>query len=190
MENKLTINDLPCEVVDEMRRMINEDKQMVALKQKKNELIKGRRFIESMKLSQMMKDIENRVINQYLSEYEGQAERMDSLIKDMTEEDREDMNTYTNSIISLADMMETFVMEINQLLKKYHPDYRLEMFDKLTQLGKEAKGQVKFMSEATDMNFQCVFADNADNLTMLVLNKVRSFNKKLHNKSKRKKKEL
>lgn len=165
-----------------MKRMINEDKQMVTLRQKKNALIKAHRFLEATRLTRMMQDIEKRVINEYLSEYKGQAERMDNLMGEMSEEDKEEINTYTNSIIFLADMMETFVMETNQLLKKYHPDYRLEMFDKLTQLGKEAKGQVKFMSEATDMNFQCVFADNADNLTMLVLNKVRSFNKKLRTK--------
>lgn len=190
MNERLTINDLPTQVVDEMRRMINEDKQMVALKQKHNTLIKQRRFMESMKFAQMMKDIETRVINQYLAEYEGQSERMDTLFKDMSDEDKEKMTTCTNAIIFLSDMLESFTMDANQILKKYHPDYRIEMFDKLAQLGNEAKEQVKFMSKYTDMDFQCVFADNADNLTTLVFNKVRSFNKKLHNKTKRKKKEL
>lgn len=71
-------------------------------------------------------------------------------MSDMSPEDREYINTCTNAIILICDMIETFTMDFNQVLKKYHPDYRLEMYDKIMQVGKEAKAHVKFMSECTD----------------------------------------
>lgn len=184
MKNKLTVNDLPTEVVAEMKRMISEDSQIVALRNKKANLIRTRRYAEAMKLSSDMKRIEQQVINEYLANYEGQAERMDNLMGDMSEEDIDSINTCTNSIIFLADMIETFVMDSNEILKKYHPDYRIEMFDKLTKLGNEAKNQIKFMSECTQNEFQVCFADSADDITELVRNKVRSFNRKMKQKRK------
>ena len=88
---------------------------------------------------------------------------MQSLMSDMSPEDREYINTCTNAIILICDMIETFTMDFNQVLKKYHPDYRLEMYDKIMQVGKEAKAHVQFMSECTDNVYQCSGAATAGN---------------------------
>lgn len=71
--------------------------------------------MEAMKLKQMMDGIETRVINQYLSEYEGMSESMDNFMREMSEEDREEINVLTNSIIMLCDMVETFTMDCNEI---------------------------------------------------------------------------
>lgn len=62
-----------------------------------------------------MDGIETRVINQYLSEYEGMSESMDNFMREMSEEDREEINVLTNSIIMLCDMVETFTMDCNEI---------------------------------------------------------------------------
>lgn len=132
MRNKLTVNDLPADVVERMKKMINEDRQMLKLRERHASLLRSHRYMEAMKLKQMMDGIEMRVINQYLSEYEGMSESMDNFMREMSEEDREEINVLTNSIIMLCDMVETFTMDCNEILKKYHPDYRIEMFDKIS----------------------------------------------------------
>ena len=101
----------------------------------------------------------------------------------MSEEDREKMNIYTNAIIFLCDIIETLSIESDEILKKYHPDYNLEMFNKISQVGKEAKSHVKFMSDNTDMIYQISFADEADDISELLFNKVKSFIRKLRKKS-------
>lgn len=181
---KLTINDLPSDVVEKMKEAIRKDPKMQSLQQEKIKALRAYNYIEVSRLAKLIKDIENRVINDYLALYKGQSERMDSLMIDMSEEDRENMNVYTNTIIFLCDMIETLSSDSNQILKKYHPDYNLEMFDKITQLGQEAKSHVKFMSENTDMIYQVTFADGADDISELLMNKVKSFIRKLRKKNK------
>lgn len=181
---KLTINDLPTDVVEKMRKAINEDAQMIALENKRSTLLMSRQYMKAMELKKKMKAIEDRVINEYLRNYEGQAERMDNLLEGMDKEDKESINVCSNAIVLLCDMIETFSIDFNEILQKYHPDYRLEMYDKIIQLGKEAKGQVKFMSECTDSLYQYSFADSADDITELLRNKVRSLIRKIKNKSK------
>jgi hypothetical protein len=184
--NKLTVNDLPPEVVAEMKRMISEDPQMAPLISKKNTLIRNRQYVKAMEISRLIKSIEDKVVKEYLEKYEGQTEQMGKLMEEMNDEDRENINVYTNSIIFFCDMIETLAMETDSILKKYHPDYRIEMYDKIIELGKEAHGQVKFMSDNTDSVYQVSFADSADNITTLVLNKVKSFIRKLRSKPRRK----
>ncbi len=116
-ENKLTVNDLSADVVERMKKMINEDRQMLKLRERHASFLRSHRYMEAMKLKQMMDGIETRVINQYLSEYEGMSESMDKFMREMSEEDREEINVLTNSIIMLCDMVETFTMDCNEILK-------------------------------------------------------------------------
>lgn len=183
-ESKLTISDLPSDVVEQMKKAIHEEPQMQALQQKKLQALRRSDYVEAARLAKFIKEIETRVINDYLYRYKGQTQRMDTLMDDMSDEDRENMNIYTNAIIFLCDMIETLSLESNQILQKYHPDYNLEMFDKLIQVGKEARNHVKFMSENTDMIYQVSFADGADDISELLMNKVKAFIKKLRQKNK------
>lgn len=176
--NKLTINDLPEDVVEKMRQAIQEDPQMLALKDKHLAYIRSRQYAKAVDLKQKMQGIEECVIREYLENYEGETESMASLMTEMTSEDRNTINVCTNAIILICDMIETFSMDFNEILQKYHPDYRLEMYDKIMQVGKEAKAHVKFMSECTDMVYQCSFADSADDITELVRNKAQSLIRK------------
>ena len=132
----------------------------------------------------MMDGIEKRVKNQYLSEYEGMSGSMDNFMREMSEEDREEINVLTNSIIMLCDMVETFTMDCNEILKKYHPDYRIEMFDKVSECGKAAKAQVDFMSKSTDMVYQCAFAEDADKITEMVRKQGQVFHQKAETEEK------
>lgn len=178
MKHTLTIEDLPQEVVGKMKETIRNDRQMIALQKKWDKAVRCHNYVEAGKLKTLMEEVEKRVINMYLQQYKGSAERLDGLMTAMSRQDLEDMNIYTNAVIFLCDMIETFSMESNAILQKYHPDHSIEMFRKITELGKEAKVHMRFMAKETDNLFQIGFADAADDITELILNKVRSFLRK------------
>lgn len=180
---QLTINDLPADVVEQMKKGIREEPQMQVLLQKKSQALKDYNYVEVSRLAKLIKEVETRVINNYLANYKGQSERMDTLMADMSDEDRENMNIYTNAIIFLCDMIEILSSDSDQILKKYHPDYNIEMFNKIIQVGEEAKNHIKFMSENTDMIYQVSFANGADDISELLMNKVKAFIRKLRSKT-------
>lgn len=180
---QLTINDLPADVVAQIKKGIREEPQMQILLQKKSQALKAYNYVEVSRLAKLIKEVETRVINNYLANYKGQSERMDTLMADMSDEDRENMNIYTNTIIFLCDMIEILSSDSDQILKKYHPDYNIEMFNKIIQVGEEAKNHIKFMSENTDMIYQVSFANGADDISELLMNKVKAFIRKLRSKT-------
>lgn len=182
-KRKLTKEDLPKDVLRELQAEIDKEPKMAALKQQWGALVKKGLYAQALQVHRFIEKIENQVLDEYLREYTGEAERMDKLMLSMTDDDRERMNTNVNSIIFLCDMVETLVSDSNQLLHKYHPHHNLEMFDRLTEIGKEAKDHVRFMASCTKELYQVTFADCADDLTEMVTNKTRSFMRKLRKKT-------
>lgn len=181
---KLTINDLEEETRQQMIDKIRQGKEMQKLLKKRDELMRAHRMADASRMTAMIKQVEQRSIQVFLDEYEGESVRCAELMKEMPPEDVTELNVYLNAIIFLSDALESFSMEVNNLLHRRHPDHNIEMYDTLVKLGKEANRQMKFMSEATNMIYQLQFAGEADKMQEHVLNKVRSFVRKVNKKEK------
>lgn len=179
---KLTINDLEEETRQQLIDKIRQGKEMQKLLKKRDELMRAHRMADASRMTTMIKQIEQRSIQVFLDEYEGESVRCAELMKEMPSEDVTELNVYLNAIIFLSDALESFSMEVNNLLHRQYPDHNIEMYDTLVKLGKEANHQMKFMSEATNMIYQLQFAGEADKMQEHILNKVRSFVRKVNKK--------
>lgn len=179
---KLTINDLEEETRQQLIDKIRQDKEVQKLLKKRDELMRAHRMADASRMTAMIKQVEQRSIQVFLDEYEGESVRCAELMKEMPSEDVTELNVYLNAIIFLSDALESFSMEVNNLLHRQHPDHNIEMYDTLVKLGKEANHQMKFMSEATNMIYQLQFAGEADKMQEHILNKVRSFVRKVNKK--------
>lgn len=179
---KLTINDLEEETCQQLIDKIRQGKEMQKLLKKRDELMRAHHIADASRMTAMIKQVEQRSIQVFLDEYQGESVRCAELMKEMPPEDVTELNVYLNAIIFLSDALESFSMEVNNLLHHQHPDHNIEMYDTLVKLGKEANHQMKFMSEATNMIYQLQFAGEADKMQEHILNKVRSFVRKVNKK--------
>lgn len=179
---KLTINDLPKEEVEKIRVAIREDEQIVAMIRNRNVLLGQYKLAEASAITYKIKQIEDKVLQNLIDDYQVESVRMDKLMLEMTNEDRDEINTLSNGIIMLCDMIETFSMDLNEILHKYHPDFHIEMYEKFKDIGKEAKDQMRFMAKNTNELYQVNFADYADDITKMVKNKAKSLVRKLRGK--------
>lgn len=179
---KLTINDLEEDTRQQLIDKIRQDKEVQKLLKERDKLMRAHRMADASRLTAMIKQVEQRSIQVFLDEYEGESVRCAELMKEMPPEDVTELNAYLNAIIFLSDALESFSMEVNNLLHRQHPDHNIEMYDTLVKLGKEANHQMKFMSEATNMIYQLQFAGEADKMQEHILNKVRSFVRKVNKK--------
>lgn len=179
---KLTINDLEEDTRQQLIDKIRQDKEVQKLLKERDKLMRAHRMADASRLTAMIKQVEQRSIQVFLDEYEGESVRCAELMKEMPPEDVTELNVYLNAIIFLSDALESFSMEVNNLLHRQHPDHNIEMYDTLVKLGKEANHQMKFMSEATNMIYQLQFAGEADKMQEHILNKVRSFVRKVNKK--------
>lgn len=181
MKNReITIDSLSAEELASLKANIREQKEYKALLLKKSDLLKRGRYVEAMNLSQAIAEVEERCIRTYLQKHQGETVKVKSLIESMTPEEQEMMSAYGNALVMLADVMETMTIECNTLIQKYHPKTRIEMFDKLTEIGKEAKKHVRMLDDySSDDYYTSAYGDATDNLAEMAVNKAKGFIRKI-----------
>ena len=138
-------------------------------------------LMQAMMAKKMMKEAEDKVFEEFFKETYKSQVQMDEIVKDMNKEDQIMMNSYANGIMLLADVLDNIIIEMNQLVKKYKSDITVVAFDKLNGLSKEAKTTVYgFDNSVRDGHAIDLFGVTADNLYKMIINKSKSFVKKLN----------
>lgn len=177
---RLTINDIDSSVSESIKKELRGKKDYINMVNRKNELLRKHKFIEAMSVSKLIEHIEELAINDFLRKYNGELVKVNTLLVAMTPEEQERMSAYGNALVLLADAMETAVIECNTLIQKYHPKTRIEMFDKLVEIGKEAKRHVRMLDDyQADEFYMQAYGDAADNLCELAVNKAKGFIRKV-----------
>lgn len=169
------------EVIQEIKRKIRENKDFQRLEAKRAHYIRNGQMMKAMQMSKTIEDIEQRSINYYASAYRQQKARVTDLISVMSEEDQDLISAYGDALVMLADVLETLIIETNQTLKKYHPEFAIEMFNKLSELSKESKKHVQmFDTQYQDKDYYInLYGKTADKLTDMIVNQAKSFVNKI-----------
>lgn len=171
----INLTGLPLQVQQDIEHEINRNPSVVQYREAMRDYQKRGKFLEAMRIGAMLAEVEEKVKQGMMVKHE----RMGNIYKSMTSDEIETINTACNTIIMLSDIIETQVMEINQTVKKHFPDYRVDMYDRFVQIGREAKEQLRYMTAWTNNLYQIKFGDVADELTEMITNKVRKLLRKV-----------
>lgn len=188
---KYNINDIPEDIADMIRMEVRSREKYQDIVKKRNQLILYRRYVEATDLSARLKDMEDKALYAWLEYAANQAVPMNDLIGSMSEEDKENMASYCNAFIMVSDILETLIMDAEQLIKRYHPGTDFVMFDDLNKTAKKGSAMVRLLDQYKDDEFYMNnYGDMTDNLYEMVTNKARSFYRKIkrHEESVNKKK--
>lgn len=137
-------------------------------------------MMQAMMAKKMMEEVENKVFEEFFKEAYRTKINMYEIMKEMSKEDQHTINSYANGIILLSDVLDNIITEMNQLVKRYKPDMVVTEFNKLNELTKKAKKTVyTFDMNAKEEYATDLFGATADNLFKMIINKSKSFVKKL-----------
>lgn len=126
-----------------------------------------------------MKEYEIGVFEGIARKYIDKNRLMHDWVSAMSEQDRKNLSILSYSIFMLSDVLETFIFDVNSLLKKYS-DRKTVGFDKLNEALKEARKVVAhFDATMDDDKASYIFGDCSDNLHKLIFNKASSYMNKL-----------
>lgn len=189
--NDITIEDIPKKLEEELRQAIRDTDQFVKLKQRHGKLLMAGRFVEATRLAKELKGIEDKALIEHLKCLAQRTVSMQKITAMMTEEDQNEFAALSNGIMFAADMIETFVSEMNQKVHKYASDVTMPINEELNAVSGKAHEMIRLLSRY-DKNEYFVnnYGDTADKLYEMVYNKAVSFARKMrkHNESEMKKK--
>lgn len=186
--SELTIEQLPKSIQDKLVDTIELNPAIKALRNNLEKCRKKHDYVGMARCQHQIQEMKHCIEEEYIKQNDVYRKRVVDFKESMSDDDQEILSINSNMIILLADMLETSVMEINEVFRRNNPAWKVEMFDNLKKLSRECADQIKWMSNNTDDYYQLTFADAADNITEMVRNKVKSLLRKVykHNAEERK----
>lgn len=173
---------LPKEVIDELKKEIRKHRQYKVLQERKNMFVVNQNYALAMQTQEMIDRFEKNHLDECVRIYLDSVKNVGEMVKGMNKDDMDMMCAYGYSVVMLADSLDTILMEIDQLMKRYYPDYKIHAFDKLKELGKESKNCLSLVEGlgGNDPYYMNLYGDSADKLTEMIVNKAKSFLNKVN----------
>lgn len=163
---------------------ISTNKDYQKLQAKHKECLRQHDYIGAIRYAKIIENVQVRVVQEIVRQQAKEIENVVVLMKSMSAEDQMRLSTSLNIILFCIDQIDFHITESNEIIKKYYPDCKLEMYDKLNAEGKEIKEHMRFIGKHETTELQIVFSDIADNLTELLVNKVKAYIRKKNEKRK------
>lgn len=172
--------DINQEQLEEIKQKVHANKDYQKYLTKRAEHLRRGEMVKAMMATKMINEIERKAMHYYISEFHRQKVRVNDLLRKMPEEDQDLMCVYGDALVFLADVLESLVLEVNQVLERTHPEFRIDMFDDLVKLGKEAKKHVRLLDyHEEDKYYMNLYGDTVDKLHDMIINQSKSFVNKI-----------
>lgn len=162
-----------------IQKKIRNSLRIAALREEYTRLVRARKYMQASEVQKKIAKEEQVIHDSVFKKYETERVGVMDLLMSLTEEELKEWNLKVNSILFMCDMVERMQMDCSELIKKYHPLCSFEMFNRLVELGKEAGEQVKFMTRVTENTYQNNFGNYADDMYEMIINKCRSFERRM-----------
>lgn len=186
MNYDLTLEQLPQPLLYKLNETISKHPFMRSLESKMSQQRSKGDYVGMAKTKAKMEETRKAIEDQYIRQNNVMRKRIAEFKETMTDEQQETLAINSNMVILLVDMLETSLIEINEVVASVRSGYRVTLYDELLKLAKQCAAQIVWMTNETDDYYQLAFADSADDITQLVRNKVKSLLRKVykHNREK------
>lgn len=131
-------------------------------------------YIQAMQVAAKIEEIKGKVFKEFIHDLDRSAERVNLYDTKMTKEQRDEMNTLCVTMFMAADIIDTAVVKMKNVVREIDPTMELVMFDDLKAVIDKARKTVKFMNSASDVAQNVVWEDTSDNMFEMIKNKAKS----------------
>lgn len=174
MDGKINIKDVPQELIDKVRKMVEADPRVRNLRIRQNLLQRKGNFIEALKLGKEIEKMHANVIQAYLLKTEKEYSDIDITLGNVSKGDIDELMEIVTTLFLAADIIDTAIMDFNDILHKTNKDLDMTHFNDIKELADAAKDKLKYFSKHSNMIKDVAFGDKSDNMYTLLRNKARS----------------
>lgn len=174
----IDVNDIPQELLDQIKLQFDANPQVCELRVQQQMLMRTGKYDKALELAQRIDCLFSKCVYEYLAESERQVETVDVSDMDMPIEDKEKMMQLLLVCFMCADMIESSVIDMDDVLHRYDKTLRMEMFNDIRDVMKMSKQKLKYLQENSGYMKDLVWADNCDNMYEMLKNKARSIMRK------------
>jgi hypothetical protein len=177
----MDVNDLPQELLSKIREQFYATPKVRQMEVTRQMFIHNGNFRAALALAQDMEMLYNRCVYEYMEENKEKVEQVDIATMEMATEDKEELMRRLLVCFMCADMIESSVIKMDDLLQKYDKNMYMEMFDDIRSVMKMSEEKLKYLQENSGYMKDLAWADNCDNMYEMILNKAGAIMRKQKN---------
>ena len=177
----MNVNDLPQGLLSKIREQFYATPKVRQMEVTRQMYIRNGNLTAALAMAQDIESLYNKCVFEYMEENRQKVEQVELASADIPVEDKEELMRRMLVCFMCADMIESSVIKMNDILHKYDKDMCIEMFDDIRCMMKMSEEKLKYLQENSGYMKDLVWADNCDNMYEMMLNKAGAIMRKRKN---------
>lgn len=174
----MNVSDLPQEVLARIREEFEANPTVQDMRMQQQMCVMQGRLSEALALAKKLEMLYNRCVSQYMRETEEELEHIDLKNAGLSDTDMESVMRLVLVCFMCADIIETSVLDMNDILHRYDKDLNIELFNDIRQLMSMSKAKLKYLQENGDYMKGLVWGDKCDDMYEMMKSKAKAIMKK------------
>lgn len=173
----INVKDIPAEILAQIQQAFDANADVIELRVRQRMQQQKGQFQAALNTAQQIERLFEKVVREYmrLSEEESKVE-LNNI--PMSEADRVEMQTIGVVLFMACDLIETAILDANDLLHRYDKTLQYDMFNDINQLKKMVKSKLAFFKKNSGYMESASWGDTCDNMYEMLTNKARSLVRK------------
>ena len=180
----MNVSDLPQELLARIREELEANPTVHDMRVQQQMCVMQGRLSEALSLAKKLEMLYNRCVSAYMQETKEELERIDLKKAGLSDKDLESVMRLVLVCFMCADIIETSVMDINDILHRYDKTMNIELFNDIRQLMSMSKAKLKYLQENGDYMKGLVWGDRCDDMYEMMKNKAGAIMKKTKSETK------
>ncbi|EFA98148.1 hypothetical protein [Hoylesella timonensis] len=178
---RLSIKDVPSDMLRQIRNQFESDVQIRQLRIKQNLLQRTGNFAKAMELGKTIESLYEKVIDSYIEETIKESDKFSLEEAGIPVNDIKKVNEYAVTMFMACDIIQSCIIDINDLLHKTDKDLHYEQFDDIKQISEMVKSKLDFLQNNSTYMNNVFWGDKCDDMYSMMLNKAKAIIRKRNN---------
>lgn len=173
------VNDIPHELMSKMRESFEAEPKIRELRVQQQMLIRTGKYDAALALAKQVDVLFNRVVFEYLENAESEVEKIDIATMEMPIKDKEELMKRLLVCFMCADIIESSVIDMDDILHRYDKNTYMEMFNDIRQVMSMAKEKLSYLQQNSGYLKDLVWGEKCDNMYEMMLSKAGAIMRKM-----------
>jgi len=169
---------MPESMLGDLRLRYESTPEVRELRTRQDWLKRNGRYIDALRIGKAIEDAFPTVIRRYMDKAEAEVMTLDTEVAKIPAKDKDELMETAMVLFMACDIIDTAVLDLNDVLKRTMPDCRITTFDDIQQVSDMARKKLKYLQETGDYMKDLVWAEKCDNLYDMAHSKARSIIRK------------
>ena len=173
------VSDIPQELMSKIRESFESEPKIRELRVQQQMLMRTGKYDAALALAKQVDVLFNRVVFEYLENARNEVEQVEVATLDMPIKDKEDLMKRLLVCFMCADIIESSVVDVDDILHRYDKNTYMEMFNDIRQVMSMAKEKLRYMQQNSGYMKDLVWGEKCDNMYAMMVSKAGSIMRKM-----------